>query len=379
MKHVCAAAALTAATAVAPMLVAGAPLAGAATRAASNANTVVAQAKQFIKQHEGIDTRWTGPTTGPTIAPHKSVVVVVSQADNTAAEEYANDIKAAGKAIGWNVTVLDGQGTESGWVSAFDAAIARRPDGIVTDCDITDLVPQLKEAAARGITVVGIHASSLPQPYPSYHLFYNEESDPQQIGQAIADWAIASSDGHARVVILYDDEYQISRVKEAAIKAQILKCKTCKLLAVTSSPIADAATDIPPLATRWWSEYGKGTYVLTIADTYFDYAASTLRSIGVPHNGINLVGSDGTASAYQRIRDGQYETATIPEPWGLFGYEAIDELNRAFHHLRPDEYKPDVYVVSKGDINLEGGKRDQFIPSDNYAAHYLAIWKPRGK
>lgn len=348
------------------------------TATAGSKASDVAQAEAFLRQHEGLDTAWDGPTSGPTAAKGKSIFVIGSDFTNTAIVEYADDVKKAGAALGWKVTLLDGQGTESGWVAAFGAAIARKASGIVTDVNIASVLPQADAAAKAGIKIVGIHAAGLPQAYPQYHLFYNIESSPTQIGQAEAEYAIATSDGHARVAIIYDDEYQIARVKADAMKDEILKCGGCKLLAFVNTPSADESTDMPPLATRFWSKYGKGMYLLSITDSYFDYAVPTLRSIGVPSSGPDsmiLVGADGTASGYQRIRSNEYEVADVPEPFGLFGYEAIDELNRAFHGDAPYPYTPSVHIVTKSDINEEGGKKDEYTPDTNFAAHYLKIWK----
>ena len=38
---------------------------------------------------------------------------------------------------------------------------------------------------------------------------------------------------------------------------------------------------------------------------------------------------DGSESAYQRIRSGQYQAVTVAEPLNLQGWQLIDEMNRA--------------------------------------------------
>lgn len=367
-----------AATAAATLVATLSSASGASTTrisAASGQANAVAAAKAFVKAHETFNTTWPGPTTGPTAQAGKSVVVVVSELSNPAAVDYADAIKAAGKSIGWKVTVLDGQGTQSGWVDGLNAAIADHPNGIVTDITASSVQPELKEAAKAGIDVVGIHSDTQAGPYPQYHEFYNEQTVTAQIGKAIADYAIAASNGHARVVILYDDLYAVARQKALVMKQTIESCPGCKVLAYVTSPTADDQTDLPALATRWWADYGKGTYVLTVGDNNLDYIAPALKSIGVPANGMPLVGSDGIPAAYQRIRTGQYQVATVPEPWGLFGWQAIDELNRDFHHMRPDAFSPPVFIVTKANVNAQGGNKDEFIPAYQYETHYDNIWK----
>ena len=87
--------------------------------------------------------------------------------------------------------------------SCFSQAIATGCDGIVTSADAQDLQTLIEEALSYGIPTVGIHASDVEGPVESLNLLYNNTSDPVKIGNAIADYAIADSNGTGRVVIVY--------------------------------------------------------------------------------------------------------------------------------------------------------------------------------
>jgi len=54
-----------------------------------------------------------------------------------------------------------------------------------------------------------------------------------------------------------------------------------------------------------------------------------LKGDGDPQN---ISAGDGSESAYQRIRDKDYQSATVPEPLNMQGWQLADELNRAFAH-----------------------------------------------
>ena len=100
-----------------------------------------------------------------------------------------------------------------------------------------------------------------------------------------------------------------------------------------------------------------------------------LRSGGVDPSQAKLIGADGNRSAYDRIRKGdQYQVVTVSEPIELQAWQAIDELNRAFHGEPSSGFVQPPFLVTKENIHSEGGDQNTFIPSNNYKQHYLEIW-----
>ena len=96
---------------------------------------------------------------------------------------------------------------------------------------------------------------------------------------------------------------------------------------------------------------------------------------GIDPDQVKLVAADGNRSAYDRIRKGdQYQTVTVSEPIELQAWQAVDELNRAFHNEPPSGFVKPPFLVTKENINAEGGDKNTFIPSNNYKQHYLDVW-----
>jgi ribose transport system substrate-binding protein len=321
-------------------------------------------------------TTWTGPTTGPTADPGKTVVYISSDEANQGSHLWGVYQQEAGKVIGWKVTVLDGKGTTSGRLTACNQALVLKPDAITFEGDAVGLQSCLTQADAAGIVIVGVHAAGTPGPQPSLHLYTNISSDPSQIGTAMADWIIADSKGKGKAMILYDNLFDVARAKAEAMKAEFAKCTGCTLLGYENSPLAEVTTRTAPLFTAYESKYGADfQYVMSITDYYYDFAVPALQSAGVPTSQLKLVGSDGNPSAYERIRAGnQYQVATVPEPAEFFGWQIIDEVNRGLHKVAPSGYAPPIYIVDQSNVNAEGGVDDIFQPSNNFKAHYLAIW-----
>ena len=86
------------------------------------------------------------------------------------------------------------------------------------------------------------------------------------------------------------------------------------------------------LTTALLQRYGdEWTHSLAINDIYFDFMGPALAAAGVAGDGAPkaVAAGDGSESAYQRIRAGQYQAVTVAEPLNLQGWQLVDELNRA--------------------------------------------------
>ena len=335
--------------------------------------------KAEVVMFAGPQSDWRGPTSAPKVLPGKHVAYMSTDEQNDASREWGTAIKEAGKKIGWDVTIIDGHGTPVGWQQGINQAIALKVDGIVTNADAASLKPQIDDANSKGIVVVGIHATAFPGPQPDAGLFVNIQQDPRDIGRAQADWIIDHSGGKARVVVTSHCEYAIACAKAHATESRIKECKGCEVLEFSNSPIAEVAQRQPALVTAWVQKYGTPLYITSVADYTADFQIPALRTGGVDPKDVTIVSADGNKSAYERIRaGGQYQLVTASEPYKMQGYQAIDELNRAFNKEPPSGFVQTPYLVTPDNINAEGGDKNTFIPSNDYEKHYLELWGVKG-
>ena len=159
------------------------------------------------------------------------------------------------------------------------------------------------------------------------------------------DVKIADSNGKAGVVVFADSAYAIAIAKGRAMESWIKKCEGCKVLAFEDTPLADTANRVPQLTTTLLQQLGpKWTHSLAINDLYYDSMGPSLQVAGLKGDGDpqNISAGDGSESAYQRIRDKDYQSATVPEPLNMQGWQLADELNRAFAHEKWSGFVPGV-------------------------------------
>jgi ribose transport system substrate-binding protein len=335
----------------------------------------VAEAKAATLKRSQAQSEWAGPTSGPKAEPGKKIVYLSSDQTNALSAQYGKFLQDAGSQIGWDVTVIDGKATAANWITAFNQAMALNPDGIAMTLQSPSITGPLEAAAAAGIPVVGMHSTSLPGPSDEFHLFNNLSSDPAEIGRALVDWAVADSNGTARIIAIGDNIYPISVVKTDAMVVEVAKCKGCTLISNENIPAANVSAQMAGIMTSWVLKLEKPFYALSVGDFWYDFATPALHTGNVPVDDVRLGAADGTPQAYQRVRDGDYQRVTIPEPIEMQAWQAIDELNRAINKQPPSNFVQPVYVVTKDNIDDEGGPQNTFTPSNNFKEHYLKIWK----
>jgi ribose transport system substrate-binding protein len=351
---------------------------GGSTTAASAASAtdpaVIAQAEKVTRERSTPSTTWTGPTTAPKLASGKKIVYVSGDESNTVNSLWGKYLKQIAGQVGWQVTVIDGKGDPKGWQEAFSQALALKPDGIVASTDAATQKDLFAKAEAQKIPIVGFHLTAGPGPAPEFHVYYNLGGRPADIGGALADAIIADSKGKGRAVVLFDGQFAVARQKAEAMRDEFKKCAGCKLIDYDSLPLNQMQTLMPQAMSKWVQQYQKPFYVMTCCDVYYDFATQPLKTGNVPTGDVKLLGMDAPPKAYDRIRSGEYQTVSVPEPQKEQAYEAVDELNRAFHGDPPSTYQPPTYLLTKANADQAGGDQKQYIPEYDFAGAYLKAW-----
>ena len=115
-------------------------------------------AKQKVAVATMSKEKWDGPTAGPKATAGKTIVFVAADLKNGGILGVSKGVEEASKAIGWNVRVMDGQGTVSGRTAALNQALALKPAGIVGGgFATTEQKAAFETAAKSGIPLVGWH------------------------------------------------------------------------------------------------------------------------------------------------------------------------------------------------------------------------------
>ena len=364
----CAFAATSSASTTTPRVLASSASAGCAS--------VVAADKKAVYAAEHPSTKWNGPTTGPKAIRGKYIAFVGGSLQNGGVLGVLQGFRQAAKVLGWTVKVFDGQNTTSGENSAMSAAIDSKPAAIAIVGFPSILVePEIKQANAKHLPLIGWHAAAAPG--AGSGLFTNVTSLNTAIGKIAGQYAVVAQNGNVHAVIMTDPSIPETLQKAQGMEAAIKACKTSSVLAVDDVPFEDIDTQSPGDVSAALQKYGTTlTDVFAINDLAFDASVPSLESAGVSPTGIPhlIAAGDGSDSAFKRISNSKYQTATVAEPLLMHGWQVADEINRALAGAKPSGYVTTPHLVTAADVNKYDGKAGIFDPPNGYAAEYRKIW-----
>ena len=340
-------------------------------------DSFVAEAKRHTALVSKPNPPWDGPTSGPSAQRNKTIIYVSNDQRNGGAKGVGLGAAEAAKVIGWNFRLIDGQGTEQGRKNALKQAAELKPDGIILGTvDAQNQADVIREIAAKGIKIVAWHSAGKPGPISDPPIVTNISTDPEEIGKAAAMYAVADSNGTAGVVI-FRGVSPLSGVKANAMTNTLRKCQGCSVLQVDTIDLKDTLKVIPPRTALLLQKYGKKwTYSIGINDLYFDAMSPSLIAATIPGNGYprNISAGDGSETAFERISKKRYQIGTVAEPLRLHGWQAVDELNRAFAGQKESGYSTPDHLVTPANIKFDGGQRNEFDPDNGYRERYKKIW-----
>jgi len=317
-----------------------------------------------------------GPTSGPAAAAEKTIVVLAADLKNGGILGVTNGVEEASETIGWTVRVLDGGGSVQGRTAAFGQAMALKPDGIIINgFDAVEQQAALDQVASAEIPMVSWHSGPKIGCDAPGGIFANVSTDAMTVSEEAAKWAVDDAGGKPGVVIFTDSTYQIAIDKADRIKETVHEMGG-EVLEYVDTPIADTSNRMGPLTTSLLQKYGdKWTHALAINDIYFDFMGPALAAAGIKGDGSPkaVAAGDGSESAFQRIKTGQYQSITVAEPLNLQGWQLVDELNRA---IQGEDCSG--YVTAPAVVNADGatamGDSPIFDPENGYREAYAKIW-----
>jgi len=344
----------------------------------SSPSAPVAAALELLATAQRHSTEWDGPVTGPKALPDKLVVYAAQDMRNGGVLGVSEGVQSAIAAIGWRLKIIDGAGNVAGRVAAINQAVALKPDGIILgSVDAQEEAKAIRAAAQQGIKIVGWHSTASSGPVGDPPIFTNVTTDATSVAKVAAAYALQTTNCAAGSVIFWQSGDAIGIKKAQTMRDVIQACSGCKLLDYVNTPLADTAARMPQNTTSLLQRFGKGwTTGLGINDLYFDFASPALRSVGIPSSGppTFISAGDGSVAAFNRVRSGEYQIGTVAEPLHEAGWQLVDELNRALSGQPPSGYVAPVHLVTKDNIQYDGGPNNIYDPDNNYQMHYKTIW-----
>ena len=287
------------------------------------------------------------------------------QCSVSACAEINVGIEAAAKAAGWEYESASHQDTPETVASAFDAAIAAKPDVVLTSGNPREwFAPQLATLKEQGIPVV---AWSMPEGYePGDGVDVNllSQDDYYFYGVLMADYASLNSPNKNILFVGLPTFPVLSTVQQGFEDEIAAVCPECKV-DVTEVAVTDLGTNLPGIVVSKLQ-----------ANPDLDHIVYAFRGMlfGVP-DAIEAAGLGKQATAISQaggpmnfsfIKAGQHQVAEVGLASELMGWRAVDAAARILAGEGPGRAETPALAVIAGhpDI-LSGGLPLQILEADS--------------
>ena len=256
------------------------------------------------------------PSSGPAAVKGKTVWYISCGQLYEACADGAKGFLAASKVLGWHTTLVDGKADPSTASAAIRQAIAAHVDGIaLMSFDCASIKSALEEAKKAQMPVVESFSFDCGDPgSPGTPLFaanlkMRGMTLPQfrmEWGRARADYAIAKTDGKAKVINLAEQSQFTTKAESEGFEAELKTCSGCQLVdnvKFTFAEVPNGTFTAKVLAAL--RQHPEATVLSVPGDAYFALGVTQALKQSGRAGKIMVVGGEGLeigrASCRERV------------------------------------------------------------------------------
>ncbi len=245
----------------------------------------------------------------------------------------ANAAAAAARARGWNVTLLNSEGSLPKHAEQFDALIAKKVGAIVIAMGKpVEADAQFKAAKDAGIPVITVQSGA------SIHSLFDIQSNEYKVGSEAALYLLGELGYQGNIITARFDLNAASRIRGKVLDAVLSENQAIKELgkfsmARTQSWRDDVRAGVQALLLQ---NQGKINGIWASFDGQAYIIDDLLKAQGIKKGQIPLVSIDGGKESYARIADPDSTLlATVAIPFEAMGKQAVDAVQAIVVEKKP--------------------------------------------
>jgi ribose transport system substrate-binding protein len=346
-------------------------------------------AKFMAQIQAAVDTAYKGtdrepPKQAAKPQPGKKVWIISPGQIGESASIPTKAAQEAGEAVGWKMTLYDSKLDVANFSLGIRQAIAARADGIILHSIDCPLVKQaLQEAKKAKVKILAYYSLDCDDPsvkgeplYDGSVNFGSQFGDYAALtrawGAAKADWVIAKTKGHAKVISFKEDELLVVKYIREGFEQELAKCKTCEIVKTVDFTLADLGPKLQQKAQGALLQHPEANAIHVPYDSAVLLGISSALMESGRNDQIELIGGEGFPSNIQLIRDNKGQDAANAFPAKWTGYAAVDSLNSLFHGEKPQDSGIGYKLIDR-EHNLPPAGQG-YEPDVDYKAAYKKAW-----
>jgi ribose transport system substrate-binding protein len=355
----------------------------AASTSSSGTSTASAANEQILAKGYAGDFQ-PPPSSGPKAVVGKKVWMISCGQAYYACQQQSLAFQAAGKIIGWSVTIQDGKADPSVAAGLIRQAIAAKIDGVaLVTFDCPGIKNALIEAKSAKMPVVNFGSIDCNDPkfgggqalFSATVKLRGQDNNArfyEEWAKFRADYIIAKSNGTANVLSVGEKSQALHQYQGAAFAQEIATCSGC-----TNTDVPFAFAQVPSPATQQWltaiQSHPKANAVAEGIDALMGLGLQTAVEQSGRKNMI-VGGGEGFPPNFDLIRSG-VQTFSAPYPVGWVMWGVADTLNRVFAGGDPSTFPSQgcgfQYLDAGHNLPAAG---QSYVPSFDYQSVYKKIW-----
>jgi ribose transport system substrate-binding protein len=290
----------------------------------------------------------------------------------------AEAAKQAGKDLGWTVHVFDSKFDPNQMLTGVQQAIVTGADGIiVSNIDCSIVANAAKQASDAGVPIIGVESQDCdPGLYAHVVGYAGKASLADWLfdwGRAQAAWAIARTDGQAKVVLNTGTDSASTLGTAEGNRAELKECPTCEVVGDATYVAADFGPKLQEKIQQAMTKSPQANVFIPSFDAVMTQSggAQALKATG---RQLVVAGGEGSSAGIAQIRSGQGMQMCAGQSGEWETYAAFDALVRLFLDRDPAEADTGngIQICDK-DHNLpEKGKA--YTPPVDFVAAYQKLW-----
>ena len=297
---------------------------------------IVAKAKEIVAQYSQLPAFVPpGPAfDAKACMAGKTISVVPLASAVPFVQDILGGVTDAANKIGFNLQVWENQGQPTQWAAGITNAINTKADlvQLMAGVDPAVVLPQIEEATAAGIKVnVGHFYDYSQDPVPA--LTSHVPNDFAQVGRILASWAIAKTEGKAKVLVIGSYEIVPTAPLVGAIREMIEACPDCSIN-YQNVPVTEWATRIQSTVQSTLTADPSINYVLPIYDGMTQFVEPAVALTG-KQDSVKIASFNGTPFVIDMVRDGTVEMVIGESPDWL-GRVIVDHDMRTLCGVQAD-------------------------------------------
>ena len=260
----------------------------------------------------------------------------------------------AAEIVGFELRDWETQMDPAGWIQGINTAVAEGYDLIDLQGGLPPefVQPQIMEARNAGTKVTATHNwDATTQQIPDF-MDSAANTDYVTVGEIIAAWAIAQTDGNVNALVLGPDEITpTAPLRDAILTYLKANCPDCKATYI-NVPVTEWATKGQPAVQNALLADPTINYVLPVYDSMSQFIVPAIQIAG---SDAKIVSYNGTPFVLDMMRDGDIVEMNVGESLGWVGMAGTDANMRLLCGLDPvTKLNTPAYIFTDANVETAG-------------------------